>query len=175
MRPEHPNILAAVAILLRLSVFVVAVRLEIILEIGALRLHLGSCRGFRGTDALNNERIILYDVEDVVSHWLRLQFLCTVPGARRRAAMLLPGKIDHTCILLRLQCYQIEMQLVGNAMDVFVSQRMFPTRVAEYRREILGDMFAGPQQRCKAIFTAGKSNYNSHNLSVILCPERNAR
>ena len=67
------------------------------------------------------------------------------------------------------------MQLVGDAMDVFVSQRMFPTRVAEYRREFFRDMFPRPQQRCKAVFTAGKSNYDSHNLSVILYPARNAR
>lgn len=66
----------------------------------------------------------------------------------------LPRKIDHPVVFLRLQCYQVEVQLVGNAVDVLVSQWVFPTRIAEHRREIIGDMFACPKQRRKTVFTA---------------------
>ena len=41
-----------------------------------------------------------------------------------------------------------------NAVDVLVSQWVFPTRIAEHRREIIGDMFACPKQRRKTVFTA---------------------
>ena len=46
------------------------------------------------------------------------------------------------------------MQLVGDAVDILVGQRVFPARVAEHRREIIGDMLPRPKQRRKAVFTA---------------------
>lgn len=58
------------------------------------------------------------------------------------------------------------MQLVGDAVDVLVSQWVFPPCIAEYGREILGDMFPGPQQRCKAVFPARKGDDDFHGFRV---------
>lgn len=78
----------------------------------------------------------------------------------------MPGKIDHPVVLLRLQCYQVEVQLVGYPVDVLIRQRMFPARIAEYGREILGDMLPGSQQRRKAVFSARKGDDDFHSFRV---------
>ena len=143
-----------VAVLLRFARLVVAIRFEIVLEIGASRLHFGPRRRFRRPDALDHQHIVLHLVQHIVDAGLGLEFLCTEPRPRRGPALFLPGKIDHTVVLLRLQCYQVEVQFVGDAVDVFVGQRVSPARIAEYGREIPGDMLARPQQRRKAVFPA---------------------
>lgn len=90
-----------------------------------------------------------------------MQNRASVEGQR----FFLSREIDHPVALLRLQCYQVEVQLVGDAVDIFVGQRMLPARIAEYGREILGDMFPGPQQRCKAVFPARKGDDDFHSVS----------
>lgn len=58
------------------------------------------------------------------------------------------------------------MQFVGDTVNIFVGQRMLPARIAEYGREILGDMFPGPQQRRKAVFSARKGDDDFHGFRV---------
>lgn len=56
-------------------------------------------------------------------------------------------------IISYLKGYQIEVQFICYSIDVFVGQRVFPTRIAEYGREIIGDMLPCPKQRRKAVLT----------------------
>ena len=63
-------------------------------------------------------------------------------------------KIDHPVVLLRLQCYQVEVQLVGDTVNILIGQWMLPTRIAEHGGKVLGNMLAHPQQRRKAVLTS---------------------
>lgn len=105
-------------------------------------------------------------VEHVIDTGLRFQFLRTEPRPRRRPTLLLATQVDHPVILLRFECYEVEMQPVSDSVDVFVGQRVLPTGVAEHRGEVAGDMLPHPKQRRKAILAAGK-RYDDFHLSAL--------
>ena len=140
--------------LLRLTVFVITVGLEIIFEVRTLRRHLGSRRRFRASDALNHQHIVLNFVQHIVNRRFGFEFYRAEPRPRRGPALFLPRKIDHPVVLLRLQCYQVEVQLVGDTVNILIGQWMLPTRIAEHGGKVLGNMLAHPQQRRKAVLTS---------------------
>lgn len=65
-----------------------------------------------------------------------------------------PCQIDHPVVLGRLERNEIEVQPVGDTMDVVVGQRMFPSRIAEHGCKVGCDMLAHPQQCRKAILSS---------------------
>lgn len=74
----------------------------------------------------------------------------------------LPGKIDHPVVFLRLERHQIQVEFIRDPVDVLVGQRMLPPRVAKHGRKVLGDVFARPKKRCKAVLASRKGNYDFH-------------